>query len=258
MAFPARSYMRLIGNELRMSILPDEEKRIRRDERHGQCRKRRGITGERGSDGKRFFPEEIRYAEHEEQAGEDSDSQCRKERQGPSDFSKREKHEENPPPERARGEAGEKTGGQVFPTRHGAKLGARYGDGIFPFAVGFVTEVGGKPYETEASEPLDEKHVRPRIERFENVLGQKYENRDVGQVGDGEDEREGQARKEPATAVENGCREERLGVSGTGSMDEPEPDGQREKPPESRSRRVLDELGHALQDLSEKIRPVDR
>lgn len=239
-----------------MSILPDEEKRIGGDERHNHCGNSRRFLSERRCESERFFAEEVRYAEHEEQAGENADSECGEQWKRPSDLTEREQHEEYPPPERARGEPGEESGEQVFPSRHGSEFGIGKGNRILPITVCLITEVRRKSDEPETSEPLYEKHVRPRIEGFENVLGQKYEDGDVGKVRNSEHERERQAGEESATAVENGSGKQGFGMSRPRGVDEPESDGQREQPPESGRRRIVRELGHALQDLAEKIRAV--
>ncbi len=258
-AFSRVLYGFLIGNGLQMSILPDGEKQVSGNGRHHERGKDRRIPGERRREAEGLFTEEIGHAKDEEEAGEDADAEGGKERKRPADLSKGEQHEENAPSERARGEAGEESGEDVLPTGQGSEF--RFDDRLFRrfgIEVRPADEVRGKDDEADASKPLDGDHVRTRVERLEDVFGKQHEDRDVGQMGDGEHERERETGEKPPSAVEHGSREKRFGMSRSCRVNESESGGQPEKPPKRRSGRIFDEVGHALEHLSEKIRPVHR
>lgn len=175
-----------------MSILPDGENHENRDEGNRRRRKDVGIAENSGGERECPFAEEIGRGEDEEKAGEYPESEGEKERNRPGDFPKGKEHEEYPPSEGAGSESGKKSGEYVPKARKRPEtVGGKIPDGRrLPIGVRPIAEVSGKQKESDGSKPLHGKHVRTRVESFENVLGQKDEDRHVGQVRHGKDEGE--------------------------------------------------------------------
>lgn len=175
-----------------MSILPDGENHENRDEGNRRRRKDVGIAENSGGERECPFAEEIGRGEDEEKAGEYPESEGEKERNRPGDFPKGKEHEKYPPSEGAGSESGKKSGEYVPKARKRPEtVGGKIPDGRrLPIGVRPIAEVSGKQKESDGSKPLHGKHVRTRVESFENVLGQKDEDRHVGQVRHGKDEGE--------------------------------------------------------------------